>query len=47
MYILMELHFGIKNMINPHYLLYTENLTQGLNAELDDYIVDCAMRYGQ
>ncbi len=28
-------------------LLYTENLAKGLDTELDDYIVDCAMRYGQ
>ncbi|QLE79931.1 ferrochelatase [Francisella sp. Scap27] len=28
-------------------LLYTENLAKDLDNELDDYIVDCAMRYGQ
>ena len=28
-------------------LLYTENLANGLDNELNDYIVDCAMRYGQ
>ncbi|QIW10070.1 ferrochelatase [Francisella sp. LA112445] len=27
-------------------LLYTENLAKGLNEKLDNYIVDCAMRYG-
>jgi ferrochelatase len=27
-------------------LLYTENLAKGLNVKLDNYIVDCAMRYG-
>jgi ferrochelatase len=28
-------------------LLYTENLAKSLDNELDGYIVDCAMRYGQ
>ena len=28
-------------------LLYTENLAKGLDDQLDDYMVDCAMRYGQ
>jgi len=32
---------------NPPLLLYTENLAQCLNTELDNYIVDVAMRYGQ
>ncbi|AIT08595.1 ferrochelatase [Candidatus Francisella endociliophora] len=27
-------------------LLYTENLAKALNKNLDNYIVDCAMRYG-